>query len=974
MKHLRKTGLSRTIATAVGITAVSTSLPAVVTAQTSPVSDIIEEVYVTGSRIRRSNEDSPAPITVLGSEDMAAVGTTNIGEYLEKLPSAVAFSNQSNSTFSSTSAGLLTTALRNLEQERTLVLINGRRFVSGVNPGTGYAVDLSSIPTALIENIEVLTGGASAIYGSDAVAGVVNIITKKDFEGVELNVRSGVSEQGDNEKTDVDITMGGSWNRGNAWASFGYSDENGIMARDRSFSDTDLIEMDTNGDGYDDSYGWLGSSFLPQGRYGNYQGDGTPFRSGIGDRENSDRFNRADFRQLLIPIERRYAAAGASYDFNDKLSFGLQLGFNETIIASDIEPVPLDLNTGIWNTDTVVGGTGGHDIATSLLLPERLKAALLSDLRTPENPNPNLTDLGNNLTSRRLVEFGPRGAQAERSTTHAVFDMQYELGNGWYLDAFASWGKTRTIMKSNGNLNVERAELAMDLELINPNDPNGGIQCKSASARAAGCAPFNPFGLNTISPEAVAYLSAATTFRAEVEQTVFGVSVGGDLPFELPGGAISFAGGVEYREEKGSETPAGFVQSGIISGNAIAATKGQFDVADIFVETRLPLHNMLAFNLAYRVGDYSTVGTQQTWKFGIESPINDDVRLRATMSESVRAPNISDLYAGAGQTFATVKDICEGVTATSTGAADANCRSIKEISDRIAAQGFFKLTQVEKQSTGGYIGGNPNVQEETAKSWTAGIVWTPQFADYLTVALDWYNIEIDDAIKITTRTTVVERCYTADSASFDPTCGGLVKRSNGALVSVDSLSSNENIIETAGLDLDVSFATQLSDWSSSLSGDLDMNVIYNYVDKFNTTGIVERDVDEDAGEILWPEHRLVFTASYQLERFSTVWRARYWHDVNDSNTPRENDENGGISAKGFSDDINNKDAVWYHDLQFSYDFTDSLNAYIGANNLFDEEPQMLAQGSQHGSTGINTAPEAYDVIGRRYYAGFKYSF
>ena len=942
-------------------TAVLGSGTAMAQTDTSQDSELMEEVYVTGSRIQRSNLDSPTPITVLGVEDIAGTGTTNIGELLEKLPSSIAFSNQSNSTFSSTSAGLNTTALRNLGQERTLVLVNGRRFVSGVNPGSGYAVDLSSIPTAIIDHIEVLTGGQSAVYGSDAVAGVVNIITKKDFEGVEINVRNGVSAEGDHEESDVDITLGGSWDKGNAWASFGYSDENGIMARDRSFSDTDIIAYDSDGDGLADSHNWLGSSFLPQGRFGDYQGDGTPFRSGIFDRENSDRFNRADFRQLLIPIERRYAASGITYNFDEKLTVNLQTGYNETFIASNIEPVPLDLSTDIWNTGTVVGGTGGHDIASSLLLPTLLRDNLLADGFA------DLNQVGNNVTARRLVEFGSRGAEADRSTLHASLDATYDFGDGWVLNTFGTWGKTRTIMKSNGNFNVERALFALDVEL----GPDNKLRCVDASARAAGCAPFNPFGLNTISPEAVSYLSASTTFRAEVEQTVFGASVSGELPVELPGGAIGIAGGIEYREEKGSETPSGFVQSGIISGNAIAPTDGEFDVTDYFIEARFPVLDQLIVEAAYRSGDYSTVGVQDTWKLGLDAPVLDSVRLRATISTSVRAPNISDLFAGAGETFATVQDICEGVTASSTGVADGNCRSIQAIADRIAADGAFTLTQVEKQSTGGLIGGNPNVKEETADSWTAGVVLTPSFIEGLVVAIDWYDIEIDNAIDITTRSTVVERCYTA-SAAFDPTCGGQVVRdSAGALVSVNSISSNENIIETSGLDLDIAYNVDLESWTSALRGNLNISFLYNFIDKFDTIGIADGDIDEDKGEILWPENRFNLTSTYNYDHLTAIWRVRYWDEVNDSNTPELGDENGFFEPFG---SINTIEAKWYHDIQVNYDFTDTLNAYVGAKNLFDEDPGILGQASQWGSTGINTAPEAYDVIGRRYYAGVKYSF
>ena len=470
---------------------------------------MLEEVVVTGSRIRRSNADAPTPMTVLGSADIQGVGTTNIGELLEKLPSAVAFSNQSNSTFSTTSAGLLTTALRNMGQERTLTLINGKRFVSGFNPGNGYAVDLSTIPTAMVERVEIITGGASAVYGSDAVAGVVNIIMKDDYEGFSVDIRTGVSAESDREQTDVDIALGANFDRGNAFVTFGYSDEEGFHARDRSFSDTDLIEADSDGDGFAESQIFLGSSFPPGMRVGGFLGNGQPFVSGIGSQATSSRFNRASRRQLLIPIERKYASGGISYEISDDLSAEITVGYNETFASSDIEPVPLDLNTNIFNTD--VGQTGNYDVATSLVMPELLKQNLLA-----AGIN-DLTDLPNNTTGRRLVEFGDRGARADRTTMYATGSLEYEINDDWSSELYSTWGRTRTILGSNGNFNVERARQALNVELV-----NGVVQCVDASARQAGCVPFNPFGEGTIDANQVAFLTANTTFNADVEQFVMG--------------------------------------------------------------------------------------------------------------------------------------------------------------------------------------------------------------------------------------------------------------------------------------------------------------------------------------------------------------------------------------------------------------------------------------------------------------------
>jgi outer membrane receptor protein involved in Fe transport len=193
----------------------------------------------------------------------------------------------------------------------------------------------------------------------------------------------------------------------------------------------------------------------------------------------------------------------------------------------------------------------------------------------------------------------------------------------------------------------------------------------------------------------------------------------------------------------------------------------------------------------------------------------------------------------------------------------------------------------------------------------------------------------------------------------------------GALVSVNSGAGNENLIETAGLDIDVSYNTELGELNDSLRGNLNVSMLWTYLDHFDTTGIVSGDVDKDAGEILFPEHRFNLTTTYSLDDLSVVWRMRYWDEVNDSNTPELQNENGGVFGNPLASSLNTVDSIFYHDLQASYDVTDTVNLYFGINNLLDEEPPLLTQGTQYGATGVNTAPEAYDVIGRRYYAGVR---
>ncbi len=928
-------------------------------AQDAGADESLEEIIVTGSHIRRDGFSYSSPVEVIDSEVLEFTGTTNLGDLLQTLPQNVQAINNANSAFTVQSAGLNLTSLRNLGTARTLVLINGRRFVSGVSPSVGYAVDLNAIPVGMIERIEVLTGGASAVYGSDAVAGVVNIVTKTDFEGFMIDAQIGASSRSDKNKEDVYLTFGGELgDGGNAWLSLGYSNDDPLFARDRDYSNTDLAVYDLDGDGLGETDEWLGSSFLPQGRFGNLLGDGNTFRSGLADRANSDRFNRAEYRTIFNPIERRFAYGAATMPVSDRVEIFGEMNYSIVEAFSQLEPFALDLNSNIWFTQR--GGTGGLDVATSPLLPTLLRDNLLAQGVT------NLNQLGVNATARRLVEFGPRQTTIQRTSLRGVVGFDIQLTDNWHLNTYYTYGKTDQDQQGVGQINVERAALALDVE----SDGNGGLQCVNEQARLQGCVPFNIFGANTISPAAVAYLSLPTNRQGIVEQEVFNVTVSGDTPFELSGGALAVAFGAEYREERGADIPGESVQRGITAGNASAPTDGTFDVLEFYGEVSAPILDRWSIDAAVRVGDYSSVGNQTTWKLGTDISILESLRFRGTVSSSVRAPNISDLFAGAGQTFRTLQDPCDGVDANTTGNVADNCRSIAVIANRIADQGSFTLSQVERQSTGGFLIGNPNVREETADSITAGLVWQPEFVGGLSASLDWYRIEIDDGIATTPRTVVVQRCFDVDPGSFDPTCGGLARRNlspgEGALVEVDSITSNENRFETEGLDLQARYQFALG------PGDMNLGLFYNHLFQFDTIGIVDGSLDEDAGEILYPENRVVLSIGYTMNEWDASWRIRHWDRVKDSNTPELTNENSDVFGNPVAPSKNEMPTYIYNDFSIAYS-SDRYRLRAGVNNVFDKQPPLLTQISQYGNTGTNIAAEAYDPIGRAWFLSFTYS-
>lgn len=925
------------------------SFPAV--AQDNAADNKIEKIEVTGSRLSRTSMETPVPVTVIGRDDIVQTGAINVAQVLNMSPVAMAGSDQSNSAFTTATVGLNTTELRNMGAARTLVLLNGQRFVSGVDPSSGYAVDLNAIPTAMIERIEILKSASSAVYGSDAVAGVVNIITRKDFEGVEVNTQAGLSAEHDRQTQTFNVTSGKSWGGGNAWLSFGIDNDEGLKSSARSFSARDsAIFNDENGNPY---VGDLFSSFPSQGRVSvkddsgntiaNYDGDGS---------EYSDGFNRASVRQLVTPLERRYVAAEIRQDLSSDLNvFGSVHWNTAETKGSTIEPTPFNVGEDLWMNNRVDDPVAGLSVY-SPLVPQQLRDNLLSH---------GIDDLGSQRVDfvRRMTEFGNRSTDVTRDTLRLASGFSYAIDYNWTWDSYFTWGRTNQEQLNGGQINTDRARLALDVI----ENANGELVCASEIARMQGCVPLNMFGEGTISQGAVDYVATPAKATGTAEQFVVQSVVSGDLPVELAGGFMGLAVGLEYREEKGTYSPGDLAQTGASSTNKSQPTDGRFDTKDVFVETRLPILMNWSVDAAARYSKHSASGSATTWNLGTEYEPIDSVKLRASAATAIRTPNISDLYSGAGETFARVNDPCVGVDATTEGNVAANCRSIDSVNARIQSSGKFSLTSAETQGTGGFIGGNPDVQEETADTYSLGAIW--QVTDELSATVDYYKIKVEDAISITSRSLVLERCYNVSPENFDPSCGDQALRSNtGVLVDVNSMSSNENIIRTAGVDLEVNYRTQLGD------GMFSADFIWNYTDEYSIESMYDGTTTYYAGEVTMPEQRANLNMAYTLGDVAVSWRLRHW----DSSVDSLNGENYNYSTGQAYGEYNNVGSVTYHDISARYFMNDTYEFSVGVRNAFDKQPPILPQGSNSGATGINTASEAYDVTGRYYFAGLTMRF
>jgi outer membrane receptor protein involved in Fe transport len=939
--------LAKSIRLAVLLGAASTTLLTVNTANAAEEAKAVEKIAVTGSRINRTDAETSVPVTTITRADFLEIGALNVADVLNASPVSITSLGQSNNTFAGSSVGLQTTQLRGLDSARTLVLVNGRRFVSGLSPSVGYAVDLNAIPTSMIERIEILKSASSAVYGSDAVAGVVNIITRTEFDGVELTAQSGTSAESDREKFSVSLTTGGSWNTGSATFSAGFDDDKGLNSSDRPFSAFDqAIFLDDNGN---EEIGTLNSSYPPGARVGGYNGDGTPY-SGA-----SNSFNRAAYRQLVTPLERKYVAFTIHQDITEKVRYFGEFNFNSSETNnSTIEPTPLDVVNGIWFKDR--NGKGGMSIY-SPLVPDLLRDNLEADGKT---------NLNQTSFVRRMVEFGARSTDVQRSTVRIAQGFDWNIDDNWGLNTYMTWGRTDQTQDNGGQINVERAALALDVEI----DPvNGGLRCVSEGARVQGCVPLNLFIAGGVTPAAVDYVRSPAKTRGQVEQFVIASSLTGDLPIDLAGGAIATAFGIEHRLEKGSYDPADLAQTGASSTNKSESTDGSFTSDDVFIEFMLPVLDNLTFDLAARYSDHQIVGGQTTYNLGIEYSPLDSVKLRASAATAVRTPNIADLFGGRGETFANVSDPCNGLQADGSGDVvgdiRANCLSISSIADRVNATGEFKLSQPEVQGTGGTVGGNPLVREETADTLSLGIVW--QAMEGLEVTLDYYDIAVKDAIDTTSRTTVLSRCYDVSPGSFSANCNGATTRdSNGALTEVHSGTSNENNIDTSGFDIEINYRVDMG------PGVFTTNLLWNHTKDFVRTSIEDGSSVDYAGEVLNPSDRANLNFGYTIDDLSVSWRMRYWDASVDSVESNNLNFTDGEPLR--LDQYGSFPSVLYHDISTTYHLTDKISGTIGIRNLFDKQPPVANQSSNSGSTGINTVPEAYDVTGRYFNASVSVKF
>ncbi len=964
-------------------------------AQNAAVSDAaLQEIVVTGSRIASTDLQAYQPVEVVTTEAIESSGTTNIATLLRDLP-AVGTSglNSASSNFLTNDAGVNTINLRNLGDQRTLVLVNGRRMTPGV--GSTTEVDLNEIPTDFIEKVEVETGGASAIYGSDAMAGVVNFVYKKDLDGLYFHGQAGQSSEADAQDYTGSVTWGGTIGdgRGHAMLNVSYDKNAGLQSSQRAVSAIDQTETGSGLHTQFSSYNPQGNFFVNSCCLGNFDEGGDEFsfaaNGSLIDGGGGAGYNRSAERQMIVPVDRTLVSSVFNYDLAEHAQGYAEVTYADAVTHSKFEPIPLSSSgaNGVYNGATDANGdTIGIPITNWYLNNLPVLAPIASEIGAwnamapnctgNETNSPNSYDCVNYVTfRRRLTDLGDRGADSTRQTFRVVLGVNGDLPFGdWKYDASYVYGRTTDAEVSpTGGVNLQNFANALNSVA----GPNNTPVCADPVAVSQGCVPINVFGVNSITPAMAAYVVAPVTRNASVAEQVITGTIQGSL-FELPAGKVPLVVGLEDRSDRSSVVWDPLTNEGLNSSNALPNVAGSLGVYEFFMETELPIlkdlpgaHN-LSFDGAYRHADYSEAGAADTWKVGLKwSPIAD-LSFRGVYSVAVRAPDISELFGGQAQTFPPgIVDPCDGITAGSTGQVATACKAIPGIAAAIAASPThtFAYTALDYQQIFGLQGSNPSLNTEQAKTKTVGIVVTPTALPNFSMTVDWFDITVFGAVASVNFETSISDCIT--SGQF---CSNVIRNAaSGKIQELLQLNLNVGYIRSEGIDTTARYTWSLD--GTPIGGRLGLTLTETHqmrleqavpgapieidLGQLNQTGRLGAGF-RDRGSIMVDYARGGFDATYKLDYLGVIQDTNY--------------DNAGVTP--INDQYNNVPAYFYSNLQLGYKFGDKgdYQAYLGANNLFNKKPPYIPSGYASDITGTQTAADTYDLIGVFMYAGFRLKF
>ncbi len=978
-----------------------------------------DTIVVTGSRIASPTLGSPIPVTSLSLQDLTSTGAVSIGDRLNDLPSLRSTYSQSNSTQYIGTAGINLLDLRGLGPSRTLVLVNGRRHVTSQEGE--FLVDTNTIPTDLIERVDIVTGGSSAVYGSDAMAGVVNFVLKRDFEGVSLNGQGGISSRGDRGTYRLTGTFGKNFaeGRGNIAVNVEYNQANQVTFLDRpgltgaangrrqfqlvddpsidnTVPDRTFLNGGVRSYGYDNGgsfVGFNGSSLrscadgasaacLPNGfpRVVGFQPDGaireynygTDFRPvGSGNSLNGDGAVLND-RGALNPGVKRYVVnLLAHYDVSD--------AFKPFIEAKYVRVDAFAQGTPTFGQGGEQGTVASEDddgnpiqVAADpgTFLGSGVPIFFDNAFLRPDTAATirSLLPAGAQFfrLNRNNNDLGTRDERDRRETYRIVIGAEGTFNDDWRYDISFNYGEFRSKSLFYNNRIESRYQNAVDAVFNAAGQPVCRIN--QTTVTDASCVPLNLLGQGNASQAALNYINTTSLRKGRARQYDVNANLIGDLSqlFELPGGPVQFAIGAEYRRETASYAYDDLVKSGDTFLNAIPDfAPPAFAVKEAYGEIQVPLFKNvpfaeeLSFNGAGRVADYKgSTGTVYAYNGGaIYAPIRD-IKFRVNYSRSVRAPTLGDLYSSPSQNFNLLDDPCD-VNFIDKGRANraANC----------AAAGVpvgFENSVARGGSTEFLSGGNPNLTEEKSRSWTYGVILQPSFIPGLSITADYYDIKISKVISAVDAQTILDACYDASSLT-NQFCALINPRQAGGLFARPALlqsTVNFSALRARGIDLDVAYTHRFND-----DNKVALRFIGNWVrtrDDFpylDEPGRIERV----KGELGDPIYAFNASVDYTYRNFTLGYQMRYIGRQSITDWEAQHDTNGVAALDPFYADRVYYPSVFYHAVRAAVDVNDRFTFYGGVDNLTDKQPPLGILGT--GSLGDGDA--VYDNVGRFMYLG-----
>lgn len=928
--------------------------PALASAQDAPRSTTdLDRVEVTGSRIKRAEVEGQVPIQTLTRTEIERTGLTSIGDVLQQLTGSgsalnAKFNSSGNFGFppdgSGVGAGSAQVDLRHLGAKRVLVLVDGIRWVNESSAsGVGAATDLNTIPLAIVERIEVLEDGASSLYGSDAIAGVVNIITRREFDGAQVTMNYGEYTKGDGTQKGVDLAWGTSGDRYTLFLGASWTKQDPVYARDREQS-----RFPIPGTGLA-----FGSGGIPQGRFSfvdpntgakqdivpntgvsspRYDGSAGCTRSDdYHCFTSADRFNFAEYNMVLTPSERKGIFGQFRFDLTDDIQWYIKALGNRRESTNQAAPEPL-----FFGPDGATGNPLADNIVVSGL--------------NPYNPfGFDLVASGNmSLIGRRPVEGGARVFEQEVNTQYFATGLvgQFQAADrSWFWDLNGMYSKNKAEQTNYGSYDIYKVNMALG-------DP-------ALCAATPGCVPLNIFGgVGSITPEMLRWIQPVVRDRSQNELSLFTANLSSEL-FTLPAGPVSFATGYEYRKYEGRYDPDPLTVIGHYNGVPSLPTSGSYDVNEAYLELSVPifaksaLGEKLDLSLAGRYSDYSTFGGEFTPKYGLRWQVTNDFVLRTSYAEGFRAPSIGELYGSAARADLQLFDPCSvGLGGTPPRGSAANCAALG------VPDGFQQANSQISVTTGG----NAELDPERSRSFSAGFVWSPWFgskaswSERFDVEVTFYRHHIEGAIQAINAQTQLDLCVD----TLDPLyCDGITRAGTGAVSGFNNRLTNLGSIKTDGWDVDLFWTLPQTE-----IGQFKLGWQNTFVGRYEALGAAGQKQPQGPGvevaDSSIPEWTSNATLSWNLSNWNASWTVRHISKLTE--------ECGDVAAFPIcgnqAEGTNELAATTFHDMQVGYrfDWMKGLQLSAGLNNVFDKDPPICLSCSLNGYDA-----STYDIPRGRYW-------